>query len=98
MSLCLLDFEVGDEDLVVVQAGLADRQQPFCQSLAVLEQEEVLVLHAVEQRQDVLHLLLKLLLLHLQLQPSVSVNGQQLLDRHWQLRVDEGLLYAALVI
>ena len=83
---------------MVVETGLADRQQSLGESLAVLEEEEILILYAVEEGEYIPDLLLKLLLLQVQLQPSIRINRQQFLYGHWQLRVNEGLFNSALVV
>lgn len=98
MSMDLLHFEIGDENLVVVETALADGQQPFCQSLTVLQKEKILILNTAKQSDDILHLLLELVLTHLQFQLIVGVDRQQLLDGDGQLRVDESLLYSTLVV
>lgn len=77
--MCLLHLEIGDEYFVVVQTGFANGEKPLGQSLAVLQQKEVFVLHAAEKRNDVFDLFFEFVFAHLQLQLVVRIHCQQFL-------------------
>lgn len=94
----VLDFEVGNEEFVVGEAGLVDLQDAFAEPLGVLEQEQVLVVQAVENGDDVLDFLLELSLLHLDPELGVHVDRQQFLNRHCRLGLHQSLLHPTLVV
>jgi hypothetical protein len=70
---------------MVAQGSLVDNQNPFGESLTVLDHEQILVVGAVKYCDDVLHLPLDLLLVHLFSQLEVAVNRKKLFYRNCHL-------------